>query len=280
MSEPRDESAALPQFERPPLVETATSVQFDEIESFRNAHLALFWNQHLRGDYPLLTDAQLIAPEMERFAESPGYPPRFPSIHFGPTPVATRLQAASSDEYLMVQVQNGRLVFNWRRLGGGGYPRWDTTFPKFQELVKRFQEFVVDEKLGELRANQWEVVYVNHFEKGRDWNTSGDWGLLLPGIVGSPSSTTGLSLESATISHRWEISPRLGRLYVELNHAYRMGMQSNEEFLSLQFLARGPASGDMLNGVLDGLRLGRAAIVKTFVAVTSSEAQSTWGRIR
>lgn len=279
MSTASDKWARQPSFERPPLVETATSVQFDEIELMRNAHLALFWSEHLRSEYPQLSDAEAITPQHERFSESAGEPPRFPRIHFGTVPVASRLQARSNDEFLMAQIQNGRLVFNWRRLVGGDYPRWDATFSRFQDLVGRFRDFLAREGLGDIRPNQWEVVYVNHFEKDRDWKSSVDWNRMLPGLVGLPRATSGTKLESTMIADRWEIEPRAGRLYMELNHAFRVGTNSGEEILALQLLARGPVADGSLDGAFEGLRIGRAAIVNSFVAVTSDEAQRNWGRI-
>ncbi len=68
----------------------------------------------------------------------------------------------------MIQVQNGRLHLNW--LGRGQYPRYATIRPEFDQALAAFTAFVADEDLGEIRANQREITYVNQIPKGPLWS--------------------------------------------------------------------------------------------------------------
>src|ERR1035437_8819995 len=111
----------LPSFKKPPVIETAISVQFKSVDGLTNAHLGLFWDRHLREAYPKVVDAELITPQTEVFGENIRRRLRLPSFRIGPSEAAMRLQMISEDDQTMVQIQNGRLVFTWRKMKDGAY---------------------------------------------------------------------------------------------------------------------------------------------------------------
>lgn len=267
----------LPEFERPPLVETATSVQFNELPKLTNALIAVFWDRHLRTEYPQAEETHPIEHQFERFTEQPGERPRFPRMKLVPFP-PSRLQMTTADGHRMVQVQNGRLVLNWRRLSGGVYPRWSTTFPLLQRAMGQLRQFLSAEGIGELEPNQWEVVYVNHLPRGIEWSKPHDWPALLPGLFGHMVSLPNLGTESASAGLRLEIQPRAGRLHVDANYGISGSPEEGVEVLSLQFTARGAVDLGNTDGYTNGLNLGRSVIVQTFAAITGSEAHQRWGR--
>ena len=80
----------------------------------------------------------------------------------------------------MIQIQNGRLHFNWLGTEAGTYPRYETVRDGFAMAFQAFQKFVGQEKVGELRPNQWEITYVNHLSRGSVWNAPSDWGFFRP----------------------------------------------------------------------------------------------------
>ena len=266
----------LPSFERPPLIETATSVQFMQLSKLSNAQVALFWDHKLRSEYPEHAYAEPIVSQSEQFSELPRKRPQFPMLKVGPFPPA-RLQMISKDKYRMVQMQNDRLVFNWRQLDKGTYPRWQETRGQFICALSKFREFLKEENIGELKPSQWEVTYVNHFLAGEDWKSPDDWEGLVPGLIGTGIKLPQLEKESLSTSIHFEIQPRKGRLHVELNHGFRSIEDKETEILILQLVARGPIESEDERDLMDGLDLGRSVIVKAFVELTGAEAQNRWG---
>lgn len=262
-------------FQNPPLIETATSVQFNPLPLLGNAMLAVFWDRHLRKEYPKPRDAGPIEPQVEVFTGVP--PPRpQPVLRFGPHPAA-RLMLASEDDHWMVQIQNGRIVFNWRKLGTADYPRWSGTLPKFNEAYLGLKTFVQQEKLGSIQPDQWEVTYANHLVKGADWERPADWPDLLPGLLGRARFTDDLRVESAGGILHLEIVPQRGRLHVDLSHGLRRAGDKEEQILLLQLTARGSVEQQDDSSVFSGLKLGRSLVVKTFVQITGPAAHTRWG---
>jgi uncharacterized protein (TIGR04255 family) len=262
-------------FRNPPLIETATSVQFNPLPKLGNAMLAMLWNEHFRDEYPRPHDAEPIEPQVERFGDGP--PPRVqPMFRIGPFP-GSRLMMASDDDHWMVQAQNGRIVFNWRKLGTGEYPRWEETLPRFEQAYGKLKDFLDSQKIGSIEPDQWEVTYANHLVQGEDWQTPADWPNLVPGILGRPRTVEGLHVESATGALHLEIEPQRGRLHVELEHGVRGAGDRIEQILVLQLTARGFVEQRDDASLIAGLNLGRSLIVNTFVQITGDSAHAKWG---
>ena len=262
----------LPSFRQPPVVETALSVQFQPFKGFGNAHLGLFW-QLVRDEYPERQDAESIEPQIERFG--PGIPrARFPQFRVAAAHPAARLRMSSADGHTMVQLQNGRLVYNWRRLEGGEYPRWHVVEPGFQAELARLGGFFEAEGLGTIEPNQWEVTYVNHLVQGREWQEHADWPQLLPGLIGSVGSVSAGTFESLGCNTRFILPGEAGRLHIELNHGFAGPDEEAPELLVLQLTARGGI--DEERDLAAGLALGRESIVRSFAEVTGEEAHRIW----
>ncbi|MGC8560810.1 MAG: TIGR04255 family protein [Phycisphaerae bacterium] len=267
----------LPSFKKPPLVETAISLQFQLIEGLKNAHLAIFW-QSLKKKFPKVFDAEPIPEQVEVFGEQALRIRRFPSFRIGGGGAASRLQMASLDDQAMVQVQNGRIVFNWRQAKDGEYPRWRNVFPRFKAAMASFNKMLSSQGLGQTSPVQWEVVYVNHLPKGRDWNSPSDWSSLFPGIIGSISKNSVGTLESLGYSTHIALPEAKGRVHVDLYNSFSGVEAAAPEILVFQITARGGMVEPKLAFAYDGLELGHVAIVRTFCDLTSPEAQIRWER--
>lgn len=219
----------------------------------------------------------LIEPSFEHFGDGEAWGPPSGQLKLTRNPSA-RVQIRNGAADRMIQVQNGRLHYNWLGKTGGPYPRYQAVKPEFDDVLRRFKEFLADENLKELRPNQWEVTYVNHLPKGTVWRSPNDWRNVLVGVPGPGPDAGFVRLESFGGECHFEIEPKLGRLHIRAGHA-RIGSEATEEILLLTLTARGPVSAQADEGLtLDGgLDLGREAIVKTFGEITSESAQAFWG---
>ncbi len=270
----------LPSFKVPPVVETALSVQFKPLPLMSNAHLGLFWRE-VRDEYPTPRDAGPIEPQVEEFHAEAAKHTRLPKFQIRTVVPPARLQMASRGEgHMMIQVQNGRLVYNWRCLDGGTYPSWDRVLPGFEDALARFQSFLQDEELGKLEPNQWEVTYVNHLLRGREWESPSDWGGLLPGLIGTASRLESVELETLSGNWHFVLPEKAGRLHVDIVHAFGGAEEDAKEFLVLQLTGRGKVAAEEGTDLVSGLNIGHKAIVRTFATITGERAQAIWKRER
>lgn len=273
-------AAGLPYFERPPVVESVLGLHFDALPSLQYADLVLFW-QTLEVEYWRSVNEQPpLAPISERFGEEHQFAKRGLSIKIG-TDTTMRLQIKNAADDRMVQVQNGRFHYNWRKQHEANeYPRYATVRSEFDSMFERFQRFVRERELGEVRPNQWELTYVNHIEKGSLWQHPDDWAGVLPGLLGSIGAIPRRRLETIGGDWRFELEPERGRLHISLRHGKRKGEGEDEsELLVLELTARGPITATPGFDLDNGLNLGHETIVKTFAAITSDEAQRHWVRM-
>ena len=171
-------------------------VQFSAILGFTAAHAGWFWREHLGDDWPRVLEVPPISNVFERFGRDVKWSPRELLVaQGGPAP---RLQFESSDSERMVQVQNTRFHYNWRKREGT-YPSYEDCLLPFKSSWEKFIAFCQMAELGVPDPNQWEITYINDFPKDEMWSTASDWIWILPAL-GAPSfqspctSFEGLSL--------------------------------------------------------------------------------------
>ncbi len=265
----------LPKFDKPPVTETVLGVQFEQIPQFKNRHLWLFW-QHLggeTGDWPDVEEDAPLDLRPESFADPFATIPTI-RFAFGRGPSELRLKMKSADK--MIQLQNGRLHYNWfPREEGAPYPSYNVLYPEFKGVLLEFERFVSDTLDERLRLDHWEITYVNHIPEGTVWNASNDWPTLLPPLLGMPGNLDPLRFENCSGTWRFEIEPGLGRMYIEVGYRSKDG----KPLIVLKFTARGPV--DTEKGGLDaGMNLGHTRIVEAFAAVTPESAHKVWERVK
>lgn len=174
----------------------------------------------------------------------------------------------------MIQVQNGRFLYNWLGEPDSEYPSYDFVRPEFDEHWNLFREFFTyqsDQYV--IQPNQWEVVYVNHLPRGEVWNDLTDLPEALTFLKQPELENLKITQEHISGQWRFEISSQKGRLYLTLN------MKVNDKGVPcvvMTFTARGPIveKGMTLD---DGLRIGHTTITSAFDRFTSEKAKQCWG---
>ena len=227
----------LPNYRNPPVVETILGVQFEPLPKLRNAHLGAFWKTLDVGEWPDTQDVPILEPAFERFGDQG----QWGALGLGfrlSNDASTRLQIKNTSSDRMIQVQNGRLHFNWLGADGSRYERYPVIRTGFQETLQQFQRFLEQEGLGEVRPNQWEVTYLNHIPKGTVWNVVEDWRFCR--LVGNiPAFPDLIEPENFQGDWRFEIPKQRGRLHVQWQHA-RRSTPDSQEIVALNLTARGP----------------------------------------
>lgn len=274
--EGRMKGKAMPSFRRPPVIETVLGVQFEPLRKMTNAHLGAFWKT-LGPEWMKVRDVPSLEPELEFFGDEQTWGQFGGRLKLTSDP-ASRIQVRNDTEDRMIQVQNGRLHYNWLGTAGREYPRYTHVRPEFDKIVKSFRDFLSQEDLGQMRPNQWEVTYVNHLPKGSVWETPGDWASLFSSLPAPQASVGAAALESFGGQWHYRIGAKSGRLHVAIKHGRRT-VPDEREILILTLTARGPIDPDLGEGetLESGIELGRETIVRMFAELTSDAAHKYWG---
>jgi uncharacterized protein (TIGR04255 family) len=263
----------LPSYISPPVIETVLGVQFEPLENFTNAHLGAFWSFLDRSEWTDTSNAPALQSQFERFEETAWA--RLGAQFTLSQDVSSRLRIKNADHNRMIQVQNGRLHFNWLGKDGGTYPRYETLKEGFDWAYTAFTEFAKQEGLGEIQPNQWEITYVNHILKGTVWDTPDDWSRFFL-LLGEVSREGDLEHEGFTGQWRFVIPEKKGRLHVEWQQGAKE--DAKQEMVRLTFTARGSVGNDEAElTVSSGLDLGHQTIVRSFQTFMSDEANKAWG---
>ena len=273
MTQQKDNSKTLPDFERPPVVETVLSAQFEPITSLQSVHFGVLWSRYSQL-FPKTDERPPLESVFERFPEEPVSRVGLKVETFEKPPIA-RFWFTNEQQSEMIQVQRDRFVKNWQKQGSAtDYPRYEKTIrPNFDRDFRQFAEFVRQNGFGELSVNQCEVTYVNHIVIGEGWSDLGDvekiftfWrnvGHLPPG----PAEDLGVHIRFVIPN---QSGTPIGRLHVDLRPALRSS--DNRPMYVLNLTARG-----QIGGGLDFLDVGREWIVRSFVALTTDNMHKIWG---
>lgn len=264
-------------FERPPLVETVLGVQFKRLPKLTTPYLSLFW-ESLGPEWVNVEEVPALEPQYERFAEEKSWTlANTVNIRVSQVPEVL-LRISNSQRTRMIQVQNGRLHYNW--LGAGGtqdYPHYSVVRPEFEEILSKFRQFLEKKSLGTMDHDQWEVTYIDHIPKGTVWNGPSDWAKLFPSLPLASSVASDITIDTILMRLSFEIAPQKGRLHIQFQHGAIQNPKdpARKELLRMDLTARGPTDGS--TNVLAGLNLGRNSIVRAFFNLTSPEAHTYWG---
>jgi uncharacterized protein (TIGR04255 family) len=261
----------LPKFESPPVVETVLGVQFAPLPEFTGAMSGWFWKSYLGSDWTKTHDSMPLQDQFERFGNDAGWVS--PGIQLVGTE-ATRTQLIRTDEERMIQIQFSRFILNWKR-GAGRYPSYDVLLPEFEALLGQFRQFTNEAGCGDLALNQWEVTYVNHIMRGEMWSSLEEVGKIFKSFGVPAAAQPVREADSLNVAWRYIIGENSGRLHVVLNH---VRTADNKEALRLQLVARGPLSSGSPDELRNCLNKGHESIVRTFAAITSSDAHKHWKR--
>ncbi|MEX2557776.1 MAG: TIGR04255 family protein [Actinomycetota bacterium] len=263
----------LPEFDRPPVVEVAIGVQFEPIKGFRQAHIGLFWNE-IRVDYPTALDQPRLEIPVESFDEAL-IGPSF-QVELIDSPPVHRAWFVSVDESLLVQVQDDRLIHNWRHRGGG-YPRFEPLLELFWSHFDKYTARLADTGLKVPPVQQAELTYINWIpaiSMSEFFRPSSAAELDLPGVGSHP--------DAQRWSARYPIldgDALVGRLAVEAQPGRRVEGGKVATGFQLALTFRAPVSKDASAGSISALLLlGRNAIVWTFTEMTTPAMHEEWGR--
>ena len=267
----------LPDFGKPPLAEVVLSLQFESLPDLTTAHVGLLWRRY-RDRLPQIEERLPLAPASESF--DPPSPPRV-EVAFEDKPPAPRVWFVNDEKTELLQIQPDRFIHNWRKVGeGDAYPRYERIRERFREEVSAFEEFLKEERLGELTVNQCEVTYVNHIERAGEWEHHGEVGKLLTNWAPLPAAAFLPAPEDAVLRWRYRITGvdgPVGRLHVAVQPSWSVA--DGRPVWVMNLMARGTPVGAGIEAAFEFFNLGREWVVRGFADLTSDSMQRGWERV-
>lgn len=264
---------SLPEFEHPPVIEVALSVQFDRLD-VATSQLGLVWHR-FRDRFGRVEDKPELEAAFERF--SPTERPA-PGVRFeiGGLP-RIRFWFVNEPGNELVQVQRDRFVRNWRKTDEQpDYPRYGNLRAAFLVDWSSFESFAKEEFDLPLVPNLCEVTYANMIEAKRFKRLCD-----VLSIVNDRYTPDNLNEpESAEMQFHFTLKDEnakpWGRLHVDACTDVRVS--DNQPVVRLSLTARGNPPSQDREGMLATLDSCHEAVVRGFSSITTPEMHTAWGR--
>jgi uncharacterized protein (TIGR04255 family) len=271
----------LPEYERPPVVEVAISLQFKPLETLRVPHFGMLWSLLRQNGFTKTEEHGQIEPAFEDFESLGQSHPGVKFQTFDDAPPAPRVWFLNDTETELFQFQRDRLITNWKQgATTEPYPRYRAIIGRFKLALETFQSFLNAEKLGPLVPTQCEITYVNHIP-------------VRPADIGNPEQIVSTWARKYTDDYlsqpedvrffaRYRMNNNdgtpAGRLNVSLQPATRSSDRSPLYVLTLT--GRGAPPHQDLNSVFVLFDTQHEWIVRGFTSLTTPEMHLTWKRIK
>lgn len=260
-------------FSRPPVYEVACGVLFSSTVPVTTAHIGAYWQQ-VRDAFPHVEDA----PPIQSVVEQPGVG-SVPLFEFSNLPPLRRAWLFSADRRNLIQLQEDRFLFNWKRSSDGDtYPSYAVVIEQFESHLAGFLAFCREAGIGELAFRQFELTYVNHVSNANGLEKTGLEGLLVDHIRSAVPGRFLPEAESASWTTRYLLPQGLGRLHVTTQTAINLPTQ--EKVVRIDLTARGVPPDVTNEGRRQWFNVAHEWITHGFADITVPVLHSTenWGR--
>jgi uncharacterized protein (TIGR04255 family) len=219
-------------FENPPVVEVVCGVLFSTPISLKAAQVGLFW-QEVRQAFPRLEEAPPISSIIENFQDE-----QIQEIQFGSLPPLRRTWLLSADGRNVIQIQEDRFLFNWKRAADDDtYPSYDRVIEDFDRYLAKFVKFLVAEGIGQPTYRQFELTYVNHIGSSNGLTKVGEGGVLVDHFRDASRSRFLPQPEGFNWTTAYLLPDNAGRLRLVAQTVLRK--PGGERIVRLDLIARG-----------------------------------------
>jgi hypothetical protein len=257
-------------FKQPPITEVVFSAGFRLERPLATAYIGRYW-ERIKDNFPQTQDAApLPSIATPHFVE--GVPQLQVQFAMSDLPPVRRVWFVSPEGRDLIQIQDDRFVFNWRRNEADvAYPGYDNVFARFEEQLEGFVKFLSDEELGSPAYTLLELTYVNQ--------------------MNNMNGLTHVGFTSAQVDHRRDggrerflpmpLATNSGDVYALPGQAgsLQIQFQGAPSGARLDITARGAPRSSGLDGLRAWFAVAHEWAVRGFVDVTATEFhEEHWGR--
>ena len=264
----------FPDYEKPPVVEVVSGIQFKPINKLAGPYLGMLWEK-FKTSYPVIKEAAPLMPAIESFDDAPRREmASFPDL-FG----LTRTWFETNDGNGLIQIQRDRFLHNWKKeKESDKYPHYEHVIGKFRYSLEIFEKFLKEADMDTLEPTQFEITYINHIFKGEGWESLHDLGTVFRDFVRDKNQNRFLP---APENFNWQTSflfpERSGRLHVST----RLGARRTDGVpaILVELTARGITSDKSLSSMWSWFDMAHRWIVYGFSDLTADTIQkNVWRR--
>jgi uncharacterized protein (TIGR04255 family) len=262
----------LPKYEAPPAIELVCGIQFEDLKKLIAPYTGLLWEQ-FKSEFQNAKQQVPLGSRIEVFdnvAQTVPLPTDFPWL--------PRIWFESADGTALIQLQRDRFIYNWKRVTPEDvYPHYENVIIKFRDYLSKFEKFLSEHSLGEIKPLQYELTYVNHIPIGQAWHNLGDIGVVFPDLSWRKTEERFLrELEGLSLQLSFQLPEKQGRLHASIRHGIR---QPDQPILLFDLTCRGLRQDRSRSEMWTWFNLAHEWIVRGFADLTSSEVQkSIWRR--
>jgi uncharacterized protein (TIGR04255 family) len=276
-----DEHPALPDFDSPPVVEVAISLQFEPLEALHSSHLGLLWNAFRSEGFSNTEDHAELAPVVEDFDPKPTPRVGVRLQAFDDAPPLPRIWFLNSARNELIQIQRDRFIVNWRKgADAQPYPRYVNIKRRLQSEFATFIACLASENLGAIRLTQCELTYVNHITVAAAGILHGDISSVVTTWTNTYSEPFLAKPEDVAFHARYKMCDEqgkpVGRLHVSFQPAYRA--TTAEPIFVMNMTARGEPRPADFEGALELFDREHEWIVRGFASITTEQMHKEWRR--
>lgn len=246
-----------PKYEKPPITEVVFDVSFNSLEEFHSEHLGLFWSK-IRKDFPRCEQAIPYDDHAVEYSEEVFPMPRYWFI--------------SECDSQVLQIQKNHLAFNWRRGSGKkDYPHYEAVKASFEKYLKKFSDFIAEEKLGILEVTGAQLSYSNAIYENEGWNSFSEIPKILPQISFPNQHMLSEHISGLSLSYAYLVPNNVGTLVIKAHTAIEES--KNKKLLRLELILKGDHRFDNVKETLNWFDVSHEQIVSTFAKITDDEIQ-------
>ena len=196
-------------------------------------------------------------------------------------PMMPRVWFVSVDKDMIVQFQRDRFLYNWRKHTADTvlkkkYPRYESVKKEFYNSLQKLEECLGELKIQPMNPQRLEVSYINVIPL----ETIGGAeriGAVLKDIAWQPNHK--VLPAPHKIGGHWQFLVKEINSLLDLRINTTPMTLTGQEVLRIELTVRGQAPSNNIKECEPWFDAARAAIVKGFVDITTSEAQAKWGPI-
>lgn len=259
----------LPDFRRPPVVETSLGFHFSPLTGWNFVHVGALW-QEFKDKYP--------RPEYLPPISLPSDPRTLVAEIFtdvGKIPFRTCFIDSSNAQ--LVQVQNCCFLHNWRKTSDTPrYEHFDVIKPIFRSDWEIFRTFLDNNALPVPDVTRCEVTYFNHLVRGEDWQNISELSAMFPPLRVAEDEGMLSKIDTANIVVCYKLDG--GKLQVSISPGVRQ--TDGKEVIVLTVTGSSAATGSTTEELFQFLDVCHRIAVFGFVKLTSERLQARWERLR
>lgn len=258
-------------FDRPPVVEVACGVLFASQQPIQTAHIGAFWDR-VRTEFPRVEDAPPFATIVEEQGNA------ITEFEWSPLPPLRRAWLISNDGCHIIQIQQDRFLFNWKRnLEEDKYPSYNVVIGEFEKYLSHFLKFLDESGIGQPAYRQFDITYVNHITTANGLERVGVNNLLVDHIRSEKATRFLPEPEGFNWATSYPLPQDAGRLHIAAQSA--VNTLNNEKIVRLDLIARGIPSDATEAGRRPWFDMAHEWITHGFADVTSDVLQNdNWKR--